>query len=75
MIKTQNGNVKKSKTLRLTGIYFIEPKYPKLITEIQIPVTTIVTVTGNLEGTCSLLFYLIVFSCQPKKTIDPSGCL
>ena len=54
MIKTQNGNVKKSKTLRLTGIYFTEPKYPRLITEIQIPVTKIIN--GNLEGTCSLFF-------------------
>ena len=54
MIKTQNGNVKKSKTLRLTGIYFTEPKYPRLITEIQIPVTKIIN--GNPEETCSLLF-------------------
>ena len=56
MIKTQNGNVKKSKTLRLTGIYFTEPKYPILITEIQIPVTKIFNGNGNLEGTCSLFF-------------------
>ena len=56
MIKTQNGNVKKSKTLRLTGIYFTEPKYPRLITEIQIPVTKIINGNGNLEGTCSLFF-------------------
>jgi hypothetical protein len=56
MIKTQNGNVKKSKTLRLTGIYFTEPKYPRLITEIQIPVTTIFNCNGNLGTTCSLLF-------------------
>ena len=56
MIKTQNGNVKKSKTLRLTGIYFTEPKYPRLITEIQIPVTKIINVNGNLGGTCSLFF-------------------
>ena len=51
MIKTQNGNVKKSKTLRLTGIYYTEPKYPRLITEIQIPVTKIINGNGNLEGT------------------------
>ena len=56
MIKTQNGNVKKSKTLRLTGIYFTEPKYPRLITEIQIPVTKIINGNGNLEGNCSLFF-------------------
>ena len=56
MIKTQNGNVKNSKTLKLTGIYFTEPKYPRLITEIQIPVTTIFNCNGNLENTCSLLF-------------------
>ena len=56
MIKTQNGNVKKSKPLRLTGIYFTEPKYPRLITEIQIPVTKIIKGNGNLEGTCPFLF-------------------
>ena len=56
MIKTQNGNVKKSKTLILTGIYFTEPKYPRLITEIQIPVTKIINGNGNLEGTCFLFF-------------------
>ena len=56
MIKTQNGNVKKSKTLRLTGIYFTEPKYPRLITDIQIPVTTIFNCNGNLGTTCSLHF-------------------
>ena len=55
MIKTQNGNVKKSKTLRLTGIYFTEPKYPRLITEIQIPVTKIIN--GNLEGFFSLFLF------------------
>ena len=54
MIKTQNGNVKKSKTLRLTGIYFTEPKYPRLITEIQIPVTKIIN--GNLGGIFPLFF-------------------
>ena len=57
MIKTQNGNVKKSKTLRLTGIYFTEPKYPRLITEIQTPVTKIINGNDNLERTCSLFFF------------------
>jgi len=33
--KTQNGKVKNSKTLRLTGMYFTEPKYPKLIPAMQ----------------------------------------
>ena len=56
MIKTQNGNVKKSKTLKLTGIYFTEPKYPRLITETQIPVTTIFNRNGELKTTCSLVF-------------------
>ena len=66
MIKTQNGNVKKSKTLRLTGIYFTEPKYPRLITEIQIPVNTIFNCNGNLGTTCSLLFlpYFILLPVQ-----------
>ena len=57
MIKTQNGNVKKSKTLRLTGKYFTEPKYPRLITEIQIPVTKIINGNGNLEGFCASFFF------------------
>ena len=56
MIKTQNGNVKKSKTLKLTGIYFTEPKYPRLITETQIPVTTIFNLNGELKTTSALVF-------------------
>ena len=56
MIKTQNGNVKKSKTLKLTGIYFTEPKYPRLITETQIPVTTIFIRNCELKTTCFLIF-------------------
>jgi len=35
---TQKGKVKNSNTLRLTGIYLYEPKYPKLIPTMKIPI-------------------------------------
>ena len=58
MIKTQNGNVKKSKPLRLTGIYFTELKYPKLIPAIQKPITKTKNANGRLEkrGDLSIIF-------------------
>ena len=47
-IKTQNGKVKNSKTLRLTGMYFTEPKYPKLIPAMQKPIAKIKKTIGKL---------------------------
>ena len=38
MNSTQKGKVKNSKTLRLTGIYLYELKYPKLIPTMKIPI-------------------------------------
>ena len=46
--KTQNGKVKNSKTLRLTGMYFTEPKYPKLIPAMQKPIAIIKKTIGKL---------------------------
>ena len=45
--KTQNGKVKKSKTLRLTGMYLYELKYPKLIPAMKIPITTTNSAIGR----------------------------
>ena len=75
MTSTQKGKVKNSKTLRLTGIYLYELKYPKLIPTMKIPIIKTINVIGRLIALKLLIILVESFPLYDQEDHIPINIL